>query len=390
MSGVCSWARPPPAALDPDHPPEPDKIDDAGLTVLVLSGTEPGAKRQLAGTAADACDEGLSPGCVGAALRARVAQGYGVWVVTALMEFNGKYVTDVTPDKRVLGQIQTHVQGLKLVGRGDAKRYQGVDFKVGRQRQLRGEDRARSTVAYSGVRPVLIIALTRDPKQGRRFTSALVEKLRADPTIQPGEMPANQTVHSVELAPLGVPGVTLGAPTKVQRGSGDSALDPLAWSEFRLMNAQSAQSGALAEVQCGNLGKAWLTAPISVIDGVAFDDHLTWSITAEGPKAMENLPDRVGQAKVGASSDDLQVFTSCAPLGLRAAPWTLQYRIMRHVTVDAESAKTQWWHEQSAPNAFEMPEKVFGLEEVVLTVLNDAVGKPVEVGRLAVCVRRVE
>ncbi|MBM4320720.1 MAG: hypothetical protein FJ125_12375, partial [Deltaproteobacteria bacterium] len=287
-----------PPTIDPDHPPAPDWLDQAELSVLVLSGPEPGPATPPAGASAlEVCRGGPSPACLALALAARAAEGYGIWLVAVALEFDGSYMVDVPVDKRFVAAAQEHLRAVERVPVGGHTRYLGIDLKVSGQQPL--PDRPGSSLfVYQGVRPLLIMALSRNLDKGRSFVRALTGKLAGDPAIPPGKMLPQDVVHAVELAPLGLPSYRLLSVEKAPPGPGERGgqgdLDPAALSELRLTGSGADASGLWGGIFCGAKGKAWVVVRYAELPGaIPPPGYLRTSLALVGPTGPEPVPPRV-------------------------------------------------------------------------------------------------
>lgn len=169
-----------PERYDPATSPR-DPLDEAGITVLAVSGMDPGPVTTKELSAQKACQGGPSPACVGAALVERAREGYGAWLVTVMMPFDGDVLAGVGKDKRHVAAVEEHLKGLKLVAPGETSRFAGVDFRVGATQKdapARGPKGTKnddaSLLSYKGVRPLLLLVLARDATKGREIGRAHV------------------------------------------------------------------------------------------------------------------------------------------------------------------------------------------------------------------------
>jgi hypothetical protein len=375
---------------DADHAPPPDPIDAAGLTVLVTGSIVPDAVATGAGrSSAEACRAGPSPQCVTSALAERVKNGYGVWLISVLLDYDGAYVADVPLDKRYLAAATEHLLTIKSVTAGATSKFAGIEFKVGPQSSVPDGDPAFSSFRYAGVRPVLLFVLSRDVDQGRRFVAQLTQRFRDDVTLRPGKMLPEDVVHSLELAPLTPSTYRLGSP---QLGPDQGALDPGALSEFRIGQSQLDADGTAIDLSCGGKGKGWIRAPYTVTTAdVALASPMTQSAALRGP-LVDRLPSppQLGAFEAVPEQPAFRVFTNCAALGVRKAPWSIEYGLRRKLLIDRAAIASTWWAQLSSPNSYVMPERIYGLSSIALALLELRAEKDEAMGRIKINVSRIE
>ncbi len=369
--------KPIPEKVDPDHPVAPDWLDEAGLTVIVSSGIEPGPlSTGAATTAREACQAGPSPACVAKALVERVKEGFGVWAATVMLPFDGSYVADVPVDAKYLAATKAHLEGLKKVAAGEATLFQGVEFTAGVQAAVYSRGANHSRFLYKGLRPLLVLALSRSPETGRAFLRSLREKLQADPALRPGKMAFDDVFAASELAPLASTTYALKNLELAPAGAGGQGdLDPAALAEFHLGAPGASANGAWAEISCGGQGKAWALAKYEAkAPAIPLPVFIKESTQLQGPSSNETLPDRSSTAQNAPGGEPaFRIFTTCAPLAPRANPWVIEYLFHAKSELDESMMGGQWFAKGSAPNSYEMPERLYGLREIATAVLRQTV-----------------
>jgi hypothetical protein len=311
----------------------------------------------------------------------RAREGYGVWLLQVLLPFDGVYLADVPVNAAYSERTSAHLKSLKE----GATPYAGIDFKVGAQSAVARRGTAVSQIPYTGVRPVLVLALSRNAGAGRVFADSLLKKLQADPTLLPGKMTPADAFSAVELVPLAVaePRFTeVGLLPREQQ-----ELDPAALAEFRLGPTAVGEHTASAEVTCGAKGQGWLVARYGQAP-VVLPAYLRQEHLLQGP--IDPLPPKVALAKPAASAERaFRLYTSCGPLGVRAEGWTMEYLLRTKVELAEKDTGDEWWSRGSASNSFEMPEKTYGLREVALALLRLRQGEHCA-HRIRVTVKRTE
>jgi hypothetical protein len=387
--------KPVPEKVVADAPPAPDWLDDAGLTVIVSSGLEPGPITTPPSVSpAESCKAGPSPACITRSLVERTKEGFGAWLITANLPFDGSYVADVPVDAKYLESAKTHVADLKKIATGETTPYFGLDLEVRAQQQIWSTTRGPgySRFSYKGVRPLLIVAMSRNPDTGRAFAKSLVDKLRADPALRPGKLSAEEAFASIELGPLA--GSTF-APGALELLSKDAepqkGLDPAELAEFRFGGGGASERGAWSDVSCGAKGKGWLLARYATTPGaVALPPYVKETVRLEGPSSDEPLPAMVSHQERVEGQPAFRVFVGCGPLATRSEPWAVEYLLYGKSELDEKALEATWLARASAPNVYEMPERTYGLREVATAVLKQAVTRDTCASRVRVTVKRSE
>ncbi len=389
-----------PERYDPATLP-PDPLDDAGITVLAISGLDPGSLTTKEPSALKACQGGPSPACVSAALVERVREGYGAWWVTVMMPFDGDLLVGVT-DKRHIDAVKQHVDSLKQVAPGEPPRFAGVDFKVGttlkdapgrNKTGTKNED--ASLLSYKGVRPLSLLVLTKDPAKGRELVRVLVHDLKQSPVVKPGKL--TDVVQAVELAPLPLPSFAL---TAVEKPTAQPGLDPVATAELRLTKSAVDGAGVKAELACGAQGKAWVVAHVQETAGPeALPPFVRVTTLLRGPVAGGGGPLtpnvsvcdlQKGECAYDAASKGYRLATQCGPLAVQAHAWLFEWGLRRKVTLDDGALERSFLGQQSSPDSYSMPERVFGLKEVARAVLGVPAVGDAAMGRVQLAVTRAQ
>ncbi len=370
--------RPVAEKVDPDKPAAPDWLDDAGLTVIVSSGLESGPITTAATVApSEVCKGGPSPACLTRALVERTKEGYGAWLVVLELPFDGSFVADVPVDPKYLSTTKAHVDDLKKVAIGETTPYLGVDFQVRSQQPIWSTTRGPgfSRFSYKGVRPLLVLALTRNPETGRTFVKSFLQKLKDDPALRPGRMSAEDAFAAIELAPLASSTFTLSAPELAPKDAEpQKGLDPAALAEFRFSGPGASERGAWADVDCGAKGKGWVVSRYASTPGaVPLPAFVKEGVYLEGPSSDEPLPAKLSLQERVEAQPAFQIFLSCEPLVPRGDPWAIEYLLHAKSELDDRVLDATWLGRASAPNVYEMPERTYGLKEVATAVLRQAV-----------------
>ena len=386
--------RPRPTKFDPQHPPAPDPLDEARITVLVLSGLAPGA-RLANDDPASGCRQGISPGCVAGALRQRVREGYGVWLTTVMLRFDGTFGSSAPMNKLYVEEAVRHVESIQQISDGEGARFPALRFGPQRTpppRPRQDGDLGLTLFEYHGVRPVVLLTLSRDVELGRRVQHNLVEALRSDAALVLPPLRTDRIVNAVELAPLGPSSYSVAKAEKAPPGpQGQGAIDPAALQEFRVGASTADADGLVVDVVCGTKGQGWLTVQVGARpDPAGLPPYVHEETELAGPQGREALPANVGVAKTGASATEHRVFTACQGLPPRPGAWGLQYALTRTLTFNEAASGGAFWNEESAEKDYAMPERVYGLRDLAMAVTKEAIIPRAPAGRLCLRVQRVQ
>jgi hypothetical protein len=369
---------PRPPKLDPNQPPPVDLLDDARVTLLITDGMA--VAGDTGGSAS--CARGADPTCVRTLLQQRIADGYGVWLVGVLLPFRGTHFPERTLTTEYLARTRAHVSQLKFDPRN-----LGVTFSMGALGTTTG---GKSTYVYGGYKPLLVFVLGRDPVLARALVGALVTRLRAAP-IQPGKMRPIDTVESVELAPL-LPMTTHATRFEIlarrdQQKLFGASFDPKQLKEFRLEQSARFGGGGLSQkIWCGAGGRAMLylhyeqtgehTLPAYL------QEHVVLAPSASAPRGVLAAPATTTERRI-------QTGLNCARLGV-SPDIRLDLELRTARSLDDGALAQAWWSRTrwSSDDAWQMPERVYRLEDVVLPILKDQVARPTAWGPVVMHVRR--
>jgi hypothetical protein len=371
---------PAPAQIDPNHRPPPDALDDARVTLLITDGME-----VASGPGGSAiCASGADPTCVRTLLEKRIEEGFGVWLVGVLLPFHGTHFPERTLTPAYFDQARAHVDQLKFDTRN-----LGVTFAIAGKLGTDPTSGGKSTYTYQGTKPLLIFVFSREPATARAFVGTLVKKLRTAP-IQPGKMSPQDAVQTVELAPLAATTTRASrleiVPQKEQQTIFGDKFDPAKLAELKLQEAARFGGGLAQKLWCGANGRSMLylrydqagerTVPMYVKEQVVL-------VPAAG------LP--AGAVAPPTPHGDNRILTgvSCGPI--HAGPDTeLGFTLETQLALDEPALQGQWWSQTgwSSEDAWQMPERVYRLEDIVLPILKDRVTRPAVWDRVVIHVQR--
>ena len=374
----------PPGRIDPNHPPPPDSLDGAQLTMLITDGMEVAAETAGSGGSAS-CASGADPTCVRTLLEKRIAEGFGVWLIGVLLPFNGTHFPERNLTSLYFEQARAHVDQLKF----DAKNL-GVSFAITGKLGIDAST-GKSTYSYRGYRPLLMFVFSRDAALARGVVSGVVEKLRKAP-IQPGKMNSQDTVQSVELAPLTATSVRATRIAVVPRPEQEkifgSGFDPAKLVELKLGDSAPLGNGVSQRVWCGANGRSML-----YVEYQRAGDRLVPPYIAEhvvlGPDSQPPAPPGSVAPPTTGDGDRIRTGLNCAALS-PGPNIEIGFALETQLTLDESQLERQWWSHTawSSSDSWQMPERVYRLEDIVLPVLRARVARPSNWGRVVFHVKR--
>lgn len=371
--------QPVPDKIDRDHPPPPDFLDEAAVTVVVTDGMQAstGAAGNAAnGNVASACAQGADPGCLTAVLRARADEGFGVWMIGVLLPFDGQHYVERPLSADYFAKTAAHIADMKT-----DERKVGFDFAV--KGPIRTDQAGNGYFRYSGYKPLLILVFSRDVALGRRLVDTLRDKLMKAP-LRPGKMDPIHTVMTAELAPLDVAPQQIESltvlPLAQQQAEG---IVPAAFAELRLEGTAPVDDGLSSKFWCGAAGKGLFTVNVKKVGAGTLPPHLT------ATTQLRLDPLRAPMAPVRVVGDG-QFLTglNCEPL----AKGHTELKAILETTVALGDTADAWWstgaHGWSSEDNWRMPERLYGLDVLVRAMLARRTERSHPIGTVHVHVQR--
>jgi hypothetical protein len=335
---------------------EQDPIAPYRIAVLLTDGME---AQQLDAKSSGPCMGGADPNCMAYLLKERAEKGYGIWIGLLLVPFKGTHFAERPLDDSQWQRIQQHVATL-----AQDPYFQGVPFSVNRA----GAGTPFKSFSFQGVKPILVLALSRDKEVGRRFIEGFSSLARAGNIVQPAN-----AVYTIELAPLSVKTRKV---TKISLAANSSV------EGVRPIGGK--RDGEFFDylLDCESKGNAVFTVNSedgsgsqSVPDGVELTYNLVPAEKGSFPKnhlQVSNSGDKTYQVKM--NCQNIKEGSYEAWLGVQA-------------DLKLDPNKPSFWNALSADNMYEAPERLYGLTYVVQTVLEQVIVQP----RVTDCVRfRIE
>jgi hypothetical protein len=358
-----------PVAASADKPAQDGGlIDSSRIAVLVTDGVQ----AQSNSSDNNACSRGDSKACLGGAdpeciaylLKQRAAFGYGIWLALLLMPFNGAYFAERPLGETEWQRIQEHVSTLS-----QDPYFQGVTFKVDRA-QAKAPFRSYQ---FQGVKPYLVIALSKDWSAGRAFVRKFAEDIRNEPVTQPAA-----GIYWIELAPL--PSQPLQIDNIRQ-----SATD--ANASIRLIERKRRDGFFDFLVECEREGQTTF-----ILEAKGTEDAQT---TLDGVQITFNLvPSEIGKLPpeglvvgpplrraTGAEANKpalYQTELTCNCKSVKANKPDEEYKswLKLQTVLSAKLDASSPWAVLHADNTYESPERFYGLKEIVQNVLEPATTAP--------------
>jgi len=365
--------EPLPERIDPNAPPPMDHFDEARVTVLVTDGMQAATP---GGSAESLCAHGADPACVRSLILERIADGYGLWLVGVLLPFNGTHYTERALASAYFDETVAHVDGLRY-----DETNLGVAFKA---RNLRtSPSTGTASFMFEGYKPLLILVFSRDPVAGRRVVDLTVEKLRGAP-IQPGQMAADVAVKWVELAPL-IPATIAPREVVLPPLSEQAGIEPAAFAEFRLEGSQTFSDGLSSKIWCGSFGKGLLYVDYDRTPTRSWPDWLREDVVLRQPDGTDNVVAPPTAMEPGR----LRTGINCQASGLDPR-CPIRMSLQTRLEFDEEAASDEWWTRGgwSSSDTWKMPERLYGLEELVLPIVQERATRPTIWGDVVVHVDR--
>lgn len=375
----------PPSRIDPNHPPQPDALDDARLTMLITDGMEV-ASETAGSTGTSSCASGADPTCVRALLEKRIAEGFGVWLIGVLLPFNGTHFPERSLTSAYFDEARAHVDQLKF----DPKNL-GVAFAIPGKLGVDAST-GKSAYAYRGYRPLLLFVFSRDAALARGVVSGVVKKLREAP-IQPGKMNSQDTVQSVELAPLTATSVRAARIEVVPRPEEEkifgSGFDPARLEELKLKESAAMGSGISQRVWCGANGRRMLYVGYQRTGDRQLPAYIGEQVILAPDSRSPAPPPRAVALPTPHDGDRIRTGLDCAVLS-PGPNIEIGFALESQLTLDESQLEHQWWSRAawSSQDSWKMPERVYGLEDIVLPILKARVARHSEWGRVVLHVQR--
>lgn len=360
--------RRPPRAPRPDLQ-EPDPLDPFAVTLVVTDGFQSTSAAFQPGAGSDvACTAGADPSCLAALLRARVDEGYGLWVGRLLLAFDGRYFAERRLDRTMWARTLAHVEALNT-----DPLWNGVRFRANSPSFTSDS----GVFHFAGARPLMLFILSRDIAAGRRLVTEMQRRLAVERMTVRG-VPAD--IAFSEWAPF--EGITASV-TAARRATNGGAADHVLVDRPRRTAA-----GFELPVRCDLEGAAHIR-----VDGATRLGALPpppfarvamgWQVPSPVPAAL-TVPREAMRPVAGPWTITTGVNCTQLSAGSHAYPMVLAARW----SVDDAALRREWFMRESGETSFETPERVFGLADLARAVITAGVNRAGALDRLTLRVTR--
>jgi hypothetical protein len=347
----------------------PDPLDPWGVTVVVTDGFQSTSSPFQPNATGDiACTAGADPSCLAALLKARVDEGYGIWMGRLLMSFNGRYFAERRMDQAMWARTTAHFAALNR-----ETFWNGVQFTA--TQPVFTSDTGPFT--WRGARPLLIFVLSRDIPRGREFVSEMQRRLSVERITVRG---SPEDIRFSELAPFeGMTGTVMAARRNESGGAADNVY---------VNGAARTSHGIVINTRCNLRGKARIR-----LDGVLQFGALQPPPFAQVSLAWRLLSRPANEVLVPreALTANAGSFTALAGIDCTVLPQgRFQYDFGIHArwAVDSNQLMREWFSQESGDTSYETPERVFGLADLARTVVTAGVTREGVLDRVSLVVQR--
>ena len=337
-------------------------VEGERLTVIITDGLESGSPLMNTSQPGTAIP-GPNVYRIRDAFSARIGDGFGAWLIAISIPFNGRVIPERGLGQELFRRAQDH---LKTVAADPI--YAGL--KIEARDLVREQSDKTEHYQYLGPRPVLIMVLTRDIPLGRQFVDSLRDGLNEERVPQP-----LGRIASVEVAPSDTQSfVFSGLSSSPVHGERTAFLRITERRENdTFVGRYECRGAATARIQlnAAQASKGVVALPAGL------KQTLEASIVSAGaPAGLLTEPRFLGRGA-------FEMTLECARL---TADTTLVIELRSAVV--AGDPNKGWWSAWSAPNSYEMPERVFGLTDFIGGVVGAQVSPPRPQDRLRIVVAK--
>lgn len=335
-----------PNSTEKDKPAE-DMLAQHRISILISDGMQ---ARNANGSAESPCLGGADPKCMAFLLKQRADDGYGVWLTLFYLPFSGEHYAERPLDDALWQKIEAHAAALS-----QDPAFPGVSFSVKRQ----GKEVGFNHYQFKGVKPMIVLALSRDINVGRRFTKDFSEAIKREGVPQPAN-----AVYTIELAPLSVSERRV---TKIElpRDAPIAGVYPV---EGKRAKKEEALFDYL--IECDRNAATRLTLSWEETQGeqvVPTGVRVVYNLVAmnEGTLPGQNLTMKPAEKTV-----EMQLTCDHLDKGKYETCLNLEAEF----STDPNSKA--FWQTLSSDNMYEAPERLFGLQDLIQEVLNSTLKRP--------------
>lgn len=301
---------------------------------LITDGFQSGSTGAPAGSDGGDC---MGPHCLGTHLQRLASDGYGVWLVSVTLGFNGFYYTERSADDAFPRMLE-HMEKLNAENVGGRYPF-GIHCYADPCREL----------VLEGTRPILVFILSRNHAEGRSIYERIVQQLEVESENLRFPNGFSQDVRFAELAPLleNWRGWDAEPPSQVVQCEGDEMRDvAFTGPEFPMPAPEYLNVVALWE---RTLGGDFASCGVS-----GCDQHVYTSDS----RVTDPTP----------FSTQFRIDCARAPHGAVS-----QIRFELRARLELRPQVEDVWFMRSAQNTLDHPERVFGLDTIVCPTLYDSI-----------------
>jgi hypothetical protein len=324
-----------------------DMLAQHRISILVSDGMQ---ARNPNGSAESPCLGGADPQCMAYLLKQRAEKGYGIWLTLFYLPFSGEHYSERPLDDALWQKIETHVGSLTA-----DPAFPDVRFSVKRQ----GSGAGFTHYQFKGVKPMIVLALSRDINAGRRFTTDFSEAIKREGVAQPAN-----AVHNIELAPLSVRERRV---TKIELPR-DAPIEGVYPIEGKRPKKEEGLFDYL--IECDRNAATQLN--------VSWEEKRGEQILPPGIQAVYNLVAMnrgtlPGQnLTMNPTEKTIEMKLTCGHLD--KGKYEACFNLQAELSTDPNSKA--FWQTLSSDNMYEAPERLFGLRDLIQEVLKSTLQRP--------------
>lgn len=283
-----------------------------------------------------------------AALITRIEQGWGAWLLMIRLPFDGPYFTEQHIDDQHFGRVREAVRHANP--RWSVERPRG---RADPQCVLAGN----CHYSFRGLRPLLILIVSREIDRGRAIAQQLAADLAKEPLPEP-------KVRTAELAPLYQRGLKVAHYPML----GESSLGLVVDSRDLLSPTVEWFSSEGPLVRKFAVALAW-QHPVAPFEQL-YNETAQYSETQKRPGWIREITAAFDSVSSSGSAGRIDIGLNAKKPGLigRWLELDADYKqplILRVATTLQASSEARWWDEWSADTSWETPHRLFRLRDLV-------------------------
>lgn len=359
-------------------------VDQRGVSVIITDGLEVSGKGEVTpGERSAGCRPGPDSFCLHRVLANRAASGYGVWIQLVSLRFDGHVYPERGMSKEMYDAVNLYLEKLRT----EPGPYQRIDDSKGMRITPSGIKGGDGRYRFEGVRPLLVVVLSRDIELGRRVSSALDQELRTAGVENPKGM-----LQAIELAPYGREVTSFDVGTIRVESPKVGAVDPVPGLRWQKSPHREKGIGLVGDLACEADGggsitvtaKTARTAPVPLPLGLKSTERLT-SVLPQQEYVQKTI-------KVIAAEGSRQ---QTVKVHCRELPPESVTSVVLEVSGGLDYSPPEpgrargWWADWTAPDTFSRPHLVHRLADLVDAVLETNERLPTAQDRLTLRIKRL-